>query len=84
MGGPAGPPYPVPLAEGTCATPQCTNGHLVYIIYQGIIHHTQLALSPVGIQADVAVAAKRYAEPPVPENLFCRAPALLLSAHPAP
>ena len=43
--------------------PQQQHGHLIYLIYQGIIHHTRTALSPVGIVADAQRAAARYAEP---------------------
>eukprot|EP00041_Stephanoeca_diplocostata_P036289 m.1317491 g.1317491 ORF g.1317491 m.1317491 type:complete len:820 (+) comp24840_c0_seq35:130-2589(+) len=43
-------------------TPQMDNGHLVYLIYQGIIHNTRVALSPVGVQEDYKIAQSRYAE----------------------
>jgi hypothetical protein len=43
--------------------PQQQHGHLIYLIYQGIIHHTRTALSPVGVVADAQRAAARYAEP---------------------
>ena len=56
-----GAPFPkVPPAtprakQDPLAAEQFDHGHLVYIAYQGIIHNTRLALSPVGIAADVAV-----------------------------
>eukprot|EP00037_Helgoeca_nana_P025722 m.284949 g.284949 ORF g.284949 m.284949 type:complete len:770 (+) comp27028_c0_seq1:139-2448(+) len=38
------------------------HGHKIYLIYQGLIHNTRLALSSVGQQQDVDVAADRYGE----------------------
>eukprot|EP00937_MAST-01D_sp_MAST-1D-sp2_P004229 g4229.t1 len=43
--------------------PQFLSGHKIYLIYQGIIHHTRLALSAVGQRQDVRVAEDLYAEP---------------------
>ena len=38
-------------------------GHTVYLIVQGIIHNTRMALSPVGTQADVDLVKNLYGEP---------------------
>ena len=38
-------------------------GHTIYLIVQGIIHSTRLALSPVGTQADVDLVKNLYEEP---------------------
>ena len=38
-------------------------GHTVYLIVQGIIHSTRLALSPVGTRADVDLVRNLYGEP---------------------
>jgi hypothetical protein len=40
--------------------PQFDHGHLIYIIYQGIIHHTRVARSEVGQQQDVDTARLLY------------------------
>lgn len=37
-------------------------GHTIYLISQGIIHNTRLALSPVGTQADVDLVVSLYQE----------------------
>lgn len=56
---------PFPNVRGKDADPvevqQFDNGHLIYIIYQGMIHNSRLALSSVGIQSDVDVLY-RYSE----------------------
>jgi hypothetical protein len=39
---PAAPPH------DSVEMQQFDNGHLIYIVYQGIIHNTRVALSPVG------------------------------------
>lgn len=41
---------------------QFEHGHEIYLIYQGIIHNSRLALSAVGQQQDVDTVALRYAE----------------------
>jgi len=38
-------------------------GHTIYLIVQGIIHSTRLALSPVGTQADIDIVKNLYGEP---------------------
>lgn len=38
-------------------------GHTIYLIMQGIIHSTRLALSPVGTQADIDLVQRLYQEP---------------------
>ena len=38
-------------------------GHTIYLIDQGLIHQTRMALSPVGTQADVDLVASIYEEP---------------------
>ena len=38
-------------------------GHTIYLIVQGIIHNTRMALSPVGTLADVDLVANLYGEP---------------------
>lgn len=35
------------------------HGHKIYLIYQGIIHNTRVALSSVGQQQDVDTASLR-------------------------
>jgi hypothetical protein len=49
-------------AKGRKSNEQFDHGHEIYLIYQGIIHNTRLALSAVGQQQDLDVAALRYAE----------------------
>eukprot|EP00658_Telonema_sp_P-2_P052710 TRINITY_DN4097_c0_g1_i2.p1 TRINITY_DN4097_c0_g1~~TRINITY_DN4097_c0_g1_i2.p1 ORF type:complete len:323 (-),score=64.03 TRINITY_DN4097_c0_g1_i2:122-1090(-) len=51
--------WPAPIPWNTI---QMSHGHQVYLILQGIIHHTRVALSPVGIARDVQVAAELYTE----------------------
>jgi hypothetical protein len=38
-------------------------GHTIYLISQGIIHNTLMALSPVGTQADIDLVSQLYGEP---------------------
>lgn len=51
------PPYQTPDA------PASSTGHSVYLIYQGLIHSTRMALSSVGVQADVDLITSIYQEP---------------------
>ena len=41
---------------------QFDHGHTIYLIYQGIIHNSRLALSAVGQQQDVDTIANQYQE----------------------
>ena len=60
------PPYSaVPGEEPT--SPPCSGdmrafGHCVYLIYQGMIHNTRVATSPVGTKRDVQVVQDLYQE----------------------
>ena len=66
------PPYASP-AVFPPAFPQWDNatnqgqspkdGHAIYLIYQGIVHQTQMALSEAGTQADVDLVQQLYEEP---------------------
>jgi hypothetical protein len=38
------------------------HGHAIYLIYQGLIHQTQMALSEAGTQADVDLVQRMYEE----------------------
>jgi hypothetical protein len=38
-------------------------GHTIYLIDQGLIHQTRMALSPVGTQADIDLLTSIYEEP---------------------
>ena len=51
---------------------QFTFGHEIYLIYQGMIHNTRLALSAVGEQQDVDVVTQQYQETWWMEQLHAR------------
>lgn len=58
---PAGPPPP--NFNGVNRTGNgAETGHNIYLIKQGIIHNTQMALSPLGQQQDVDLVANLYEE----------------------
>ena len=38
------------------------HGHDIYLIFQGMIHNTKMALTPVGKQRDVTVVTELYQE----------------------
>ena len=59
---PAGP-WPGGANNATSSGGGTMTGHTVYLIVQGIIHNTRMALSPVGTQADVDLVTRLYGEP---------------------
>lgn len=59
---PAGP-WPPGANNSTASGSGTMTGHTVYLIVQGIIHNTRMALSPVGTQADVDLVTNLYGEP---------------------
>ena len=59
---PAGP-WPPGANNATSSGSGTLTGHTIYLIVQGIIHSTRLALSPVGTQADVDLVKNLYEEP---------------------
>ena len=56
-------PSPPGFVNKTASGSGTLTGHTVYLIVQGIIHNTRMALSPVGTQADVDLVVKLYGEP---------------------
>ena len=62
-GGPSPARYPEGYKPGVSTGALPTSGHLIYLIYQGMIHSTQMALSRLGTQADVDLVASLYEEP---------------------
>ena len=44
------------------ATFEPKHGHDIYLIFQGMIHNTKLALTPLGRQRDVTVVTELYQE----------------------
>ena len=56
-------PSPPGFVNKTASGSGTLTGHTVYLIVQGIIHNTRMALSPVGTQADVDLVTKLYGEP---------------------
>jgi hypothetical protein len=58
---PAGPPPPMWDGVNRSGFGNQT-GHTIYLIKQGIIHNTQMALSAVGTQADVDLVKRVYQE----------------------
>lgn len=79
------PCLPMPNRQGS----QCTQeesqfnndqyhfGHLDYLINQGIIHNTRVALSPIGVEDDFVTARDRYAEQWWLEQLTAKDPAAI-------
>lgn len=59
---PAGP-FPPGINNKTSYTGSTLTGHTIYLIVQGLIHSTRMALSPVGTRADVALLENLYIEP---------------------
>ena len=59
---PAGP-WPPGADNKTASGSGTLTGHTIYLIVQGIIHSTRLALSPVGTHADVDLVRNLYGEP---------------------
>ena len=59
---PAGP-FPPGLNNRTSYTGSTLTGHTIYLIVQGLIHSTRMALSPVGTRADVELLERHYIEP---------------------
>lgn len=59
---PAGP-FPPGIDNKTSYTGQTLTGHTIYLIVQGLIHSTRMALSPVGTHADVDLLESLYIEP---------------------
>ena len=59
---PAGP-WPPGADNRTASGSGTMTGHTIYLIAQGIIHSTRMALSPVGTQADVDLVRELYGEP---------------------
>jgi len=56
-------PWPPGINNKTSFTGQTLTGHTIYLIVQGLIHSTRMALSPVGTQADVNLLESHYIEP---------------------
>lgn len=57
--------FPPPFPQWDNVTNQGESpphGHAIYLIYQGLIHQTQMALSEAGTQADVDLVAQLYEE----------------------
>jgi hypothetical protein len=59
---PAGP-WPPGIDNKTSYTGQTKTGHGIYLIAQGLIHNTRMALSPAGTHADVDLLEGIYIEP---------------------
>lgn len=53
-----GLPFPSTIKQTLKQNDQFQHGHEIYLIYQGIIHNTRLALSVVGQQQDLDTAEK--------------------------
>ncbi len=58
---PAGP-FPPGINNDTSYTGSTLTGHTIYLIVQGLIHNTRMALSEVGTQADVDLLESVYIE----------------------
>jgi hypothetical protein len=56
-------PWPPGFDNKTQSGSGTMTGHTVYLIVQGIIHNTMMALSPVGTQADIDLVSQLYSEP---------------------
>ena len=59
---PAGP-WPPGINNKTSYTGSTLTGHTIYLIVQGLIHSTRMALSEAGTQADVDLLESIYIEP---------------------
>ena len=59
---PAGP-WPPGIDNKTSYTGSTLTGHTIYLIVQGLIHSTRMALSEAGTQADVDLLESIYIEP---------------------
>jgi hypothetical protein len=59
---PAGP-FPPGINNETSYTGSTLTGHTIYLIVQGLIHNTRMALSGVGTRADLALLENLYIEP---------------------
>lgn len=59
---PAGP-FPHGIDNKTSYTGSTLTGHTIYLIVQGLIHSTRMALSPAGTHADVELLESLYIEP---------------------
>ena len=59
---PAGP-FPPGFNNRTSYTGSTLTGHTIYLIVQGLIHSTRMALSPAGTRADVKLLEDIYIEP---------------------
>ncbi len=59
---PAGP-FPPGINNSTSYTGKTLTGHTIYLIVQGLIHSTRMALSPAGTAADIALLESIYIEP---------------------
>jgi hypothetical protein len=55
-------PFPPGINNATSYTGSTKTGHTIYLIVQGLIHNTRMALSPVGTQADIDLLEKHYIE----------------------
>lgn len=56
-------PWPGGANNSTDSGGGTMTGHTIYLISQGIIHSTRLALSPVGTKEDIKLARGLYSEP---------------------
>ena len=56
-------PAPPGFVNKTASGGGTLTGHTVYLIVQGIIHNTRMALSPAGTQADIDLVKNLYGEP---------------------
>ena len=65
-------PWPPGINNVTSFTGSTLTGHTIYLIVQGLIHSTRMALSPVGTQADVDLLQRLYIEPWWLEGLIAR------------
>ena len=55
-------PYPVNFNNDTIGGYGTNTGHTIYLIYQGLIHTSRLALSSLGTQSDVDLFTRHYQE----------------------
>ena len=56
-------PAPPGFVNKTASGGGTLTGHTIYLIVQGIIHNTRMALSPAGTQADIDLVKNLYGEP---------------------
>ena len=68
---PAGP-WPGGINNVSQFTGSTLTGHTIYLIVQGLIHSTRMALSPAGTQADIDLLESMYIEPWWVEALAAR------------